>query len=426
MFRWRCDGGSDTGWPPERGGLMFGDRFSHYLSYGATDQKTVTALAGEFDGLVVPGTVAAFQLEGTGGFVLTLSAAASLQYAIDPRFPLFQQRLLSPKKSHIALAELLGVPTLIRTIRPSADDFTPDIVRTIAQNWATFNSAYHAVAGGKFDKYAKRLGEQIRPRDARPPDFVLPPYLVSDRPGDAWWTVSRQLFDETAAALGSVERCVRVIATDRSVGLLQGLDVGESSLVLWLSGLNELSAESVDLAEYGSAIRSLSRAGKKTFAIYGGFFSVLLQNLGLGGSSHGIGFGESREWIELPESGPPPARYYVPQLHRYLQPDEATRLVIADRRLAECRCQECRGDPPSTLDYHALMRHSVRCRAQEIRGWQGLGVEEMGDRLGREMTEWIAILEATRLPEVVLDRSLSRAAHLRRWLGALRILARED
>ena len=34
---------------------------------------------------------------------------------------------------------------------------------------------------------------------------------------------------------------------------------------------------------------------------------MLLQNCGLAGSSHGIGFGEYRNWIELPELGPPPA-----------------------------------------------------------------------------------------------------------------------
>lgn len=51
---------------------MFDTPFEHYLAYGATDQSTVRELAGKFTGLIVPGTVAAFQREGTGGFVLSV------------------------------------------------------------------------------------------------------------------------------------------------------------------------------------------------------------------------------------------------------------------------------------------------------------------------------------------------------------------
>src|SRR5438067_1190570 len=91
------------------------DAFAHYLSYGATDQQTLRDLAGSYDGLVVPGTIAAYQRQGTGGFVLSLSAtAAAPPYVIDPRFPLFQQRLQAPKQSHFALASLFGdYPDLI-------------------------------------------------------------------------------------------------------------------------------------------------------------------------------------------------------------------------------------------------------------------------------------------------------------------------
>ena len=71
---------------------MFDVEFEHYLTYGATDQQTVRRLPGQFTGLMIPGTVAAFQREGTGGFALTLSATeAQTPYVIDPRFPLFQQ-----------------------------------------------------------------------------------------------------------------------------------------------------------------------------------------------------------------------------------------------------------------------------------------------------------------------------------------------
>jgi hypothetical protein len=83
--------------------------FNHYLSYGSTDQQTMRELSGLYDGLLVPGTIAAFQAEGTKGFVLSLSARSGEPYVIDSRFPLFQGALPKAKKSHIMLAAILGI-----------------------------------------------------------------------------------------------------------------------------------------------------------------------------------------------------------------------------------------------------------------------------------------------------------------------------
>lgn len=400
---------------------MFNEDFAHYLSYGATDQQTVRALTGNYTGLLVPGTVAAFQRDGTGGFVLTLSATPeSPEYAIDPRFPLFQQRLPRPKKSHQSLAELLGLPGLIVNEEPVPGDFTDEMINTIGRNWAAFNGDYQSAAGSKFSKYAKRLGQPVKPRDAQQPTFVLPPYLVARRRRDPWWDVSNRLFEATVDSLSDPSRAVRVLATTSGLGLadlFQGLN--EERAAIWVSGLEELTAPSDELADYAVAVHDAANEGLSLFALYGGFFSVLLQNLGLGGSSHGIGYGEYRQWVELPDSGPPPARYYLPQLHRYLQPDEAARLFFADRRLAECECEECGGEPPIALDYHALMRHSVRCRATEIEEWQGLDAPLMVDRLDSEFAEFRRILHACGLPDVAVNRIEQRAGHIPRWSAAL-------
>ena len=304
---------------------MFNEHFSHFLSFGATDQQTVIALADQIDGLLVPGTIAAFQRDGTGGFVLSLSAAtSSLKYLIDPRFPLFQQKLETPKRSHELLAELLGAPELVQTqADPRPEDFSPTLISTVTQSWVDFNLAYSSTANSKFDKYAKRLGEEPKVEDARPPDAILAPYLISNGEGDAWWELSKQLFDGTVRAGGDTANCVRVIAAS-SPGTLEAhaLSVPDANLVIWVSGLDEMRSGALELAQYAKTIRRMSAASKRSFALYGGFFAVILQNLGLGGASHGIGFGEYRDWVELPQSGMPPARYYVPQIHRYLQNTE--------------------------------------------------------------------------------------------------------
>lgn len=406
---------------------MFHDAFSHYLSYGATDQQTVRELAGQYDGLLVPGTVAAFQREGTGGFVLTLSAAAaSTEYVIDPRFPLFQQALPRAKRSHIALAELLGWPGLVSSTPPAPADFDDERVQKIARGWAEFNGGYRSTEGSKFSKYAKRLGQPVQPKNARDPLYVLAPYFVAHGTTDPWWERSCALYEATATAAGS-DRCIRVVASEEPSALEPLIsETSDERLAVWVSGLDEFTSTARGLGSYGTAIRNTSAAGRSIFALYGGFFSILLQNVGLGGSSHGIGYGEYRNWIELPESGPPPARYYLPQIHRYVQTDEAARLYFADERLAVCECAECGGEPPLALDYHALMRHSVRCRAAEIEQWAGLDEEAAADRLDAETRQFRRILHTSGLADLAIQRAELRAHHLATWSDALRIIGSES
>lgn len=402
---------------------MYNDsHFEHYLSYGATDQQTVRALTGTFDGILVPGTVAAFQREGTGGFVLSLSAtSAQTPYVIDPRFPLFQQALEKPKKSHSSLAGLFHHIELVRTRAPGPDDFSDDLVQDVAKEWVNFNSAYHSSEGSKFDKYAKRLGEQVTPSNVQAPLYLLAPYLVADGAHDPWWRVSDRLFEETRRMAASPDRCIRVLAT-QSVSAFATLvrRVDDDRIAIWVSSFDEQRRPAADLAAYAVAIRKLRRSGVRPFALYGGFFAVLLYSVGLCGASHGIGFGEQRSWVELPESGPAPARYYLPQLHCYVQPDEATRLFVADRRLAECNCAECQGEPPLALDYHALMRHSVRCRAREIEEWSGLSMRQQADRLADDGARYRAMLHSNQLSDLVVDRTERRMRHMQEWESALR------
>ena len=227
-------------------------------------------------------------------------------------------------------------------------------------------------------------------------------------------------FDATVQVANKGSNCVRVVATTSPLILeAHALSVADSSVVVWVSGLDEMRSSASELAQYARAISHISAAGKKSFALYGGFFAVLLQNLGLGGASHGIGFGEYRDWVELPQSGMPPARYYVPQIHRYLQPDEATQLMIANPRLVQCDCPECDGGAPNTLDYHSLMKHSVHCRSREISSWANLGIKSALELLTKETNEWRSILNETRLPSVITSAAILKSQHLMTWIEAL-------
>ena len=394
------------------------ERYSHYLAYGATDQKTVIDLVGKYEGLIVPGTVAAFQREGTGGFVLSLSAIPGAPpYLIDPRFPLFQRTLDKPKKSHIALANLLGAPGLIGLVDPAPSDFDDELVETVARNWVEFNTNYEQRQAGKFEKYAKRLEEEIDQDAAHGPSGIIAPYLVSQ--GDDWWQRSDALLKATVKAAPEGENVLRVVA----VAAVAELDVRlgqieDERAILWVSDLKELTADSRDLAAYGEAIRAADQRGQSTFALYGGFFAVLLAGLGLKGACHGIGYGEHRSWPELPRSGPPPARYYAPRFHRYIGQDLAYQLWSRDADLTACTCPVCDNGSP-VLGYHDLMKHSVFARQAEIDRWGGLELAESADLLEVEREQLEEDLAGIELPEPLRDPVDRATAHLPRWIEAL-------
>ena len=401
---------------------MFDEPFQHYLAYGASDQRTVLELADSFTGLIVPGTIAAFQREGTGGFVLTLSASQSrTPYAIDPRFPLFQQSLSAPKKSHNALADILeGQDLILENEDPLPAAFTDGRIDQIASNWVSFNSGYRDAASSKFNKYAERLNEPVLPEDRAGPSYVLSPYTVAEGVDDPWWAVSTGLHERTIVHAAQPENCVRVVAA-KEARFLDGL-LGATDLprvAIWVSGLNELTRPSHVLSDYARAIMNAANDGKRIFALYGGFFSVLLSSVGLSGSSHGIGYGESRAYLELPRSGPPPARYYLPLAHRYVSHEFAYQLWQIDPSLAECSCAVCERQSPIDLDYHELMRHSVLCRSLEIETWVGLDLPAIIGRLKEEYKTYIERLDESNAPQIIRDRVEENTAHLLKWADAL-------
>jgi hypothetical protein len=342
---------------------------------------------------------------------------------IDPRFPLFQQALASPKKSHESLAKLLGAPELVRDSDPKPEDFSDLLIETVAANWAAFNDGYTEEAQKSFDKYAKRLNEEIAPQNRRAPSFVIPPYLIARVGQPGWWKVSRKVFEASRNHVSS-DRLVHAVATEY-VGTLdsQLADAEHPRIAVWVSGLNELTANSSDLAGYGNAIRTASDDGKQIFALYGGFFSVLLRQVGLRGSSHGIGFGESRTWVELPQSGPPPARYYLPSIHRYVSQDIAYQLWVRDRDLGGCECRLCQGNSPLSLGYQELMEHSVLCRSREIEGWATLSLDGSRQRLTEQLHRFRNSIEHMTIPVGLRNQLRRSAEHLQAWIDALAQMA---
>lgn len=399
--------------------------FSHFLSYGSTDQQTIREFAGKYDGIIVPGTIAAFQAEGTRGFVLSLSAAEKTPYAIDSRFPLFQSHVETPKKSHLALARILGVEAEILDHHLIRHAFwNLDTVKAVARSWMDFNTAYLTLQPKAFDKYARRLKRPLPQVDAQGPEWILPPYLTigPSYPGarevsDLLWAESVTL----AAGLGGTTALRRVLAVESVADLASyATSAGNAETVIWVSNLDEQNLNaSQELTEYVEQVARISSAGIAPFALYGGYFSVLLRAVGLSGSSHGVGFSEHRNHIELKSSGAAPARYYVQRSHRYFPIDLASELWRRDPRLVESYYEGFRDVDPQELDYHDLMMHSVRARQDEIFRSDGMSVADHISDLQSVQDGYVSDLADIRLTSGLEKRVAGNLAHLPVWRGAL-------
>lgn len=394
---------------------------SHYLAYGATDQQTLRDLQDAYTGVLVPGTIAAWQRNGTGGFVLTLSATTEAPpYAIDPRFPLFQQALPEPKASHRALAEIFEDSELVADTLPSATDFSDERVQALAKAWVKFNTSYLGSSANDFGKYARRLGRPVEVSDAKAPERVLAPYFMATDPSDPWWLVSQSLFESTNSAANGQLPVTRVVAAVDAGALRRLLPtISDPECAVWVSDLNEYTSSVLKLSTYRSAIEEAHNAGTDVFALYGGPFSVLLNSVGLLGAAHGVGFGENRAWAELPRSGAAPPRYYLPSIHRYVSLDLAQQLWQRDPTLTDCGCDDCGPSGPAALDYHALMRHSVRCRHNEIQAWRGISAEDAAAQLVDSFDTYEERVKAAGLPLPIERRALEYASHLNRWSVAI-------
>lgn len=404
---------------------MFDD-FSHFLAYGSTDQQTLRSLTDRYQGLIVPGTIAAYQADGTRGFVLTLSAAVDSPYAIDPRTPLFQYFNPTFKKSHLSLARILGIEDVldehsyVRVV-----DWTEERVHKVAAAWLDFNTGYTTLAPKAFAKYARRLKRELPQDEAKAPTWIFPPYLMVEQGDVASSVVNEALWHESlaaASAKGVEAKLRRVVAVTEPAGLASVIaDIPESELVVWVDNLDETSSTEERLRGYALAIRDVSARGKKPFALYGGYFAVMLRAVGLRGASHGVGFSEYRNHVELRSSGAAPPRYYVQRIHRYLPVDLASELWRRNSTLVESYFPGFENRDPAELDYHELMKLSVNARQDEILRAADVPIGGHRAHLVESYEAYARDLTSIRLTEGLRKRITSNLMHLLVWSRALDI-----
>jgi hypothetical protein len=415
--------------------------FRHLLAYGNSDQASFRNVEVQraFDVMTVPGTIASYYSEATVAFVLS----SQLDYLIDPRTPLFQGDLDSPRASHFTLAEWHGT-TVRSTLAPTgttsfgASFWTPAVVDEMAKEIISRQRNYvdsAPLVHTKLDRYARLLAEAMQEQgepapetESKSPNTILAPYFAVSGTGDPWWSVMQQVWT-SCAALSDPANITPVLCVDgRPKTAADGVVTLEALLpqlpnalsdvcFFWITNLDERKVPESQLRRLWQVVEARPK-GRRLVNMYGGFFSICLRHAGLKGFGNGLTYSESRDWPALASTGAAPPRYYVRDLHAFLPPALAASLVDFDPSF-ECPCDACTdwrssGGSVASLPYHHLKRHFASARRWELDLTTTMPLRDLAQDLRRAN----ARAGNARSNSLVL-RALSPTDFLERWAAVL-------
>lgn len=401
-----------------------GSTFRHFLAYGHRDQKLFRGRVALYDGLTIPGTIAAYYQQGTGGFVL----AQRKPYFIDPRTPIFQAPFPRDRlrASHLELAAKHG-PLVEAQVRSGPIDPTTlstAQAQAIVQAVLTFQQKFSQDSTQKVAKYLKILKEDVTGVGFLEPAWFVPPYFRSEQTRDPVYNVSLAMarFGATVTDPARVHPVV-CLTPQALLSPTAGLHVGTDysafpQTLIYISGFEEANANETELAGFWTLVRELASRERPAFMLYGGYFSILAQQAGLRGLSHGLGYGEARNAFS-PSSGPPRMRFYIPQLHHFFDLADAQAILSLDarrRNLFRCDCAQChaaRNAGRQALDTRTLedaFVHFLHARRAELADVQTRGLDDLLDELANVHT-YVSTLNPALVDEF---------AYLDRWARAIR------
>lgn len=404
----------------------------HFLAYGNSDQASFRdeVVRTCFDYMTVPGTIASYYADATAAFVLS----AEIPYMIDPRTPLFQETVDSPRASHYSLAEWLDIQLEEVVVesggrdvaRLPVDFYTEERVVRMVDRLLQVQFDYgqrSTSIQAKLDRYRRLLAEALgqdvpaESNEIRPPEFVLSPYFMSSNAADPWWEVNRRIWQrcEAHARRGAISPVVAV--TD--VGFLTEAMTGPPDQLsgyrfFWINGFEERRVTQQQLLLCAEAMKS-HNGDEKWINLYGGFFSIALGSVGLWGFNNGLGYSEARSWPQLGATGAAPQRYYIPRLHTFASVASSQLLFETEPWFFEPVSVQRVDDPSiATMSYHALKKDFALARRWEIRDSSERTAAETAEMLDEARQRYSAV-EGSIPARLRLDTS-----YLGRWGSVLR------
>jgi len=329
------------------------------------EKEYILKLSNQFDGIIVGANI----VEATAGATASLiGQKLKRPYYIDPMTYVFgcdlegikseQKRkgktVVDYKRAYKRLAPELGdifSNALKKRIPIRPKDFTSTVLEQVCQRVVDYQLKRLHAEFEKDDEY-KEYASSI----PSPPGVFSPYFFISS---EKWFDLFISLSKATAdikpgLPVHSVLCADYEMLTDSSFidrATAEIPKTGVDGVWLWFSNFNEWIVQEEYLRAFKSLVEQLSKKGLKVYNRHGGYFSLALNKCGMEGISHGVGYGEKKDVLQI--KGPPNApivRYYLPDMYkRFGVPDIEACLDGLDITTPKdfhkkiCNCVICKG-----------------------------------------------------------------------------------
>lgn len=283
-------------------------------------------------------------------------------YTIDPvtyPFALSPETISSSNKSgelrlkstFRKLKDAYQIPSFAKGDRITRDTLTTDAIDVFCNSVAEYQMT--KVSGALADSAAfLEIEEDIL---TLPPQRILAPYFELSNSLD-WLEINLRLLETTSKthpenSWGVV--CLDGLALD-NIELVQVVarayrDIECNGYMIWLTDFNEPSVTISQIKGFLELVNILSGSNRDRPVVnmYGGYFSMLLESVGLTGISHGLGYGERRALVPaVGGGGMPAAKYYLKAIHEEISMRElrqvANTISSTEEFMGEiCQCTIC-------------------------------------------------------------------------------------
>ena len=224
----------------------------------------------------------------------------------------------------------------------------------------------------EFEEFDEEQSENLNFK----PKWIIPPYFFINAGYKDWLTVNINSIKLAIESKNADEKFFAVIMIDKEM-LPYTKDIDEivseynvegiDGYMVWCAHIDENSSKKRELVYFQEFIEKLAKHKKPIHNMYGGLFSLLLEEKGITGVSHSICYGEHK----IPFStggGGSTTRYYQPHLYSKV-PLARMEEVENALELKKCDCQYCKILKDRNIDGRELElagKHFLLNRIREL------------------------------------------------------------
>ena len=329
------------------------------------EKEYILKLSKQFDGIIVGANI----VEATAGATASLlGQKLKMPYYIDPMTYVFgcdlngirseqkrnKKTVVDYKRAYKRLAVELGglfSDALEKNVPIICEKFTAKMLKHACQNVIDYQLKRLHREFEKDEDY-KKYADLI----PSPAGVFSPYFFISS---DDWFDLFLRL-SKTSADIKPGTPVYSVLCADSeklidssfiSKAIAEIPKTGVNGVWLWFSNFDEWGVQEKYLEAFKSLVEQLSRSGLEVYNRHGGYFSLALNKFGMKGISHGVGYGEKKDVLQI--KGPPNApvvNYYLPDMcKRFGVPDIEACLDGLNIKTPKefhdkvCNCAICKG-----------------------------------------------------------------------------------